>query len=181
VARSRQSAAPASTFVQCDIRDRASTMAPPANQAARTTVTPTEKELIRSTWAAVVPIQAAASDLFYERLFELDPKLASLFAATDMQRQGRMLMQTLSIVVKSLDDLSVVIPAVEALGRRHVAYGVQSEDYETVGGALLWTLEQGLGDAFTPEARAAWAGAYGIVSSVMVAAAEQVEIEAPAA
>jgi hemoglobin-like flavoprotein len=144
-------------------------------------VTPIEKELIRSTWAAVVPIQDVASDLFYKRLFEVDPKLASLFAHTDMQRQGRMLMQTLAIVVKSLDDLSVVVPAVEALGRRHVGYGAQPEDYGTVGGALLWTLEQGLGDAFTPEVRVAWAGAYGIVSSVMIAAAEQVELEAPAA
>ncbi|HEV8696367.1 MAG TPA: globin family protein [Candidatus Limnocylindrales bacterium] len=144
-------------------------------------MTPTEKQLIRSTWAAVEPIQDVASDLFYARLFELDPKLAALFAETDMRRQGRMLMQTLAIVVKSLDDLSVVVPAVEALGRRHVGYGVQPEDYGTVGAAFLWTLEQGLGDAFTPEARAAWAGAYGIVSSVMIAAAEQVEIEATAA
>jgi len=144
-------------------------------------VTPTEKQLIRSTWAAVEPIQDVASDLFYARLFELDPRLAALFAETDMRRQGRMLMQTLAIVVKSLDDLSVVVPAVEALGRRHVGYGVQPEDYATVGGALLWTLEQGLGDAFTPEVHAAWAGAYGIVSSVMIAAAEQVQIEAPAA
>ena len=144
-------------------------------------VTPTEKQLIRTTWAAVEPIQDVASDLFYARLFELDPRLAALFAETDMRRQGRMLMQTLAIVVKSLDDLSVVVPAVEALGRRHVGYGVQPEDYATVGGALLWTLEQGLGDAFTPEVRAAWAGAYVIVSSVMIAAAEQLEIEASAA
>ena len=144
-------------------------------------MTPTEKQLIRSTWAAVEPIQDVASDLFYARLFELDPRLAALFAETDMQHQDRMLMQTLTIIVKSLNDLSVVVPAVEALGRRHVGYGVQPEDYATVGGALLWTLEQGLGDAFTPEVRAAWAGAYGIVSSVMIAAAEQVEIEASAA
>ena len=143
-------------------------------------MTPTEKQLIRSTWAAVEPIQDVASDLFYARLFELDPRLAALFAETDMRRQGRMLMQTLAIVVKSLDDLSVVVPAVEALGRRHVGYGVQPEDYATVGGALLWTLEQGLGDAFSPEVRSAWAGAYGIVSSVMIAAGER-GIEEPAA
>jgi nitric oxide dioxygenase len=144
-------------------------------------VTLTEKQLIRSTWAAVEPIQDVASDLFYARLFVLDPKLAALFAETDMRRQGRMLMQTLAIVVKSLDDLSVVVPAVQALGRRHVGYGVVPEDYATVGSALLWTLEQGLGEAFTPAVSAAWAGAYGIVSSVMIAAAEQVEIETSAA
>ena len=144
-------------------------------------MTPTEKQLIRSTWAAVEPIQDAASDLFYAHLFELDPRLAQLFAETDMRRQGRMLMQTLAIVVKSLDDLSTVIPAVQALGRRHVGYGVQTKDYATVGEALLWTLETGLGDAFTPEARAAWAGAYGVVSTVMIEAADDVLIEAPAA
>ena len=144
-------------------------------------MTPSEKQVIRSTWAAVEPIQDAASDLFYARLFELDPRLAELFAETDMRRQGRMLMQTLAIVVKSLDDLAVVVPAVEMLGRRHVGYGVQAEDYATVGEALLWTLEQGLGEAFTPEARDAWAGAYGVVSTVMIAAAEDSLIEAPAA
>ena len=144
-------------------------------------MTPTDKQLIRSTWAAVEPIQDAASDLFYERLFELDPWLAELFAETDMRRQGRMLMQTLAIVVKSLDDLSAVVPAVQALGRRHVGYGVKAEDYATVGEALLWTLEAGLGDAFTPEARTAWAGAYSVVSTVMIEAAADLLIEAPAA
>ena len=144
-------------------------------------MTPSEKQVIRSTWAAVEPIQDAASDLFYARLFGLDPRLAELFAETDMRRQGRMLMQTLAIVVKSLDDLAVVVPAVEMLGRRHVGYGVQVEDYAIVGEALLWTLEQGLGEAFTPEARDAWAGAYGVVSTVMIAAAEDSLIEAPAA
>jgi hemoglobin-like flavoprotein len=145
------------------------------------TVNAADKQLIRSNWAAVEPIQDVASDLFYARLFELDPWLAELFAETDMRRQGRMLMQTLAIVVKSLDDLSVVIPAVEALGSRHVGYGVKPADYQTVGAALLWTLGQGLGDAFTPQARAAWAEAYAILSSVMISAAERTQLEASAA
>jgi len=138
-------------------------------------MTPKQQQLIRSTWAAVTPIADQAAALFYQRLFTLDPALAILFDGVEMTKQGRMLMQTLAIVVKSIDDLPSAVPAVEALGRRHAGYGVQVRDYPTVGEALLWTLEAGLGDRFTPDARRAWAHAYEIVSSVMIAAAEDAE------
>ena len=138
-------------------------------------MTPKQQQHIRSTWAAVTPIADQAAALFYERLFTLDPALAILFDGVEMTKQGRMLMQTLAIVVKSIDDLPAIVPAVEALGRRHAGYGVQVRDYPTVGEALLWTLETGLGDRFTPDARRAWAHAYEILSSVMIAAAEDVE------
>lgn len=135
-------------------------------------MTRTQKSLIRTTWAAVAPMSDQAAALFYARLFELDPELARLFERTNMIQQGRMLMQTLAVVVKSVDDLATIVPAVEALGRRHAGYGVRCQDYATVGSALLWTLETGLGEAFTPAARQAWATAYEILSSVMIAAAD---------
>ena len=135
-------------------------------------MTPKQQSLIRATWALVAPISDQAAALFYRRLFELDPELARLFERTNMIQQGRMLMQTLAVVVKSVDDLARIVPAVEALGRRHADYGVQAADYATVGEALLWTLETGLGEAFTPAARQAWATAYQILSSVMIAAAD---------
>lgn len=135
-------------------------------------MTPKQQHLIRSTWASVAPISDQAAKIFYRRLFELDPDLARLFERVDMIKQGRMLMQTLAVVVKSVDDLAAIVPAVEALGRRHAAYGIRTPDYATVGEALLWTLETGLGEAFTPAARQAWATAYEILSSVMISAAE---------
>jgi nitric oxide dioxygenase len=143
-------------------------------------MTPKQQHLIRSTWALVAPITDQAAALFYRRLFELDPDLARLFERVDMIKQGRMLMQTLAVVVKSVDDLAAIVPAVEALGRRHAAYGVATKDYATVAEALLWTLETGLGDAFTPAARQAWATAYQILSSVMIAAAEAEAMSATA-
>jgi len=88
-----------------------------------------------------------------------------------MAAQRKVLMQTLTVVVKSLDRLDQIVPAVQALGRRHAGYGVREAHYATVGAALLWTLEQGLGEAFTPPVREAWATAYGILASVMVEAA----------
>lgn len=94
------------------------------------------------------------------------------FGGTDMVRQGRMLMQTLGVVVASLDALERVVPAIEPLGRRHVAYGVEPAHHETVGAALHWTLEQGLRSAFGPEDREAWAEAYGVVAGLMMTAAE---------
>jgi hemoglobin-like flavoprotein len=134
-------------------------------------MTPTEIGLIRSSWAAVEPIADTAAALFYGRLFELDPAIERLFRRTDMAAQRKNLMQTLTVVVKSLDTLDQIVPAVQALGRRHAGYGVREAHYATVGESLLWTLEQGLGDAFTPDVRAAWTEAYGTLATVMIEAA----------
>jgi hemoglobin-like flavoprotein len=134
-------------------------------------MTPTEIGLIRNSWAAVVPIADTAAGLFYARLFELDPAIERLFRRTDMDAQRKNLMQTLTVVVKSLDALDQIVPAVQALGRRHAGYGVRESHYTTVGEALLWTLEQGLGEGFTPDVRAAWGEAYGTLATVMIEAA----------
>jgi hemoglobin-like flavoprotein len=144
-------------------------------------MTPTQVGLIRESWAAVEPIADAAAGLFYGRLFELDPALERLFRKTDMDRQRKVLMQTLTVVVKTLDRIEQLLPAVEALGRRHAGYGVRDSHYATVGAALLWTLEQGLGEAFTPAVREAWTEAYGTLASVMIEAAKSYPAEAEAA
>ena len=133
-------------------------------------MTPHHAHLIRSTWAQVVPIADQAAGLFYERLFTLDPTLRRLFRRTDMEAQRRNLVQTLAVVVRSIDTLEPLLPAVQALGRRHAGYGVRPSHYATVGHALLETLEMGLGSAFTPEARDAWAEAYGLIAGVMQSA-----------
>jgi hemoglobin-like flavoprotein len=131
-------------------------------------MTPRQKELVRDSFALVEPIADAAATIFYDRLFALDPNLRRLFAATDMAAQRKNLMQTLTVVVRGIDRLDNLVPAVEALGRRHAGYGVRAEDFETVGAALLDTLEVGLGAAFTTETRDAWLAAYGILASVMM-------------
>jgi hemoglobin-like flavoprotein len=129
-------------------------------------MSPESKRLVMDSWEKVEPIKEVAAALFYGRLFELDPSLRHLFRG-DLAGQGRKLMQALTMVVRGLDRLDLLLPAVEALGRRHGAYGVQDEHYETVAQALLWTLERGLGDAFTPDTRDAWAQAYGMLADVM--------------
>ena len=143
-------------------------------------MTPNQIDLIRASWAKVEPITDTAATLFYGRLFELDPSVRPLFAHTDVAKQGKVLMQTLTVVVKGLDRLDTLVPAVQALGRRHAGYGVRAEDYSTVGAALLWTLEQGLGPDFDDPTREAWGLAYGTLASVMLDAAAEVA-EAPAA
>jgi hemoglobin-like flavoprotein len=135
-------------------------------------VTPTQIDLIRASWTKVEPIADTAAQLFYGRLFELDPRTKVLFRRTDMEAQRKNLVQTLAVVVKSLDKLDQIVPAVAALGRRHAGYGVRAADYDTVGAALLWTFEQGLGPDFDEPTREAWAMAYGVLASVMIEAAE---------
>jgi hemoglobin-like flavoprotein len=133
-------------------------------------MTEEQKALVQSTWEKVVPIADTAAKLFYEKLFELDPNLRPLFKP-DMTEQRKVLMNTITFAVRGLDKLDEVVPAVQALGRRHVDYGVKDRDYDTVGAALLWTLGQGLGDAFTPEVKEAWTTVYGLLATTMKEAA----------
>ncbi len=126
-------------------------------------LTQTQIDLVKGSFIHVEPIADTAAGLFYERLFQLDPTLRPLFKR-DMTEQGRMLMQMIAIAVHSLDNLDAVVPAVKALGQRHVGYGVQPAHYETVGAALLWTLEQGLGDTFTPDVKEAWTAVYTLLA-----------------
>ena len=133
-------------------------------------MTPEQIELVKSSWAKVLPIADQAAALFYGRLFELDPALKPLFKG-DMREQGAKLMKMINTAVNGLDRIEAIVPAVQALGERHVAYGVRERDYDTVGVALLWTLEKGLGEAFTPEVGQAWAGTYGLLADTMKAAA----------
>jgi hemoglobin-like flavoprotein len=130
-------------------------------------MSPESRGLIRNTWQLVVPIADTAAGLFYNRLFETDPRLRKLFDGVDLQSQRRKLIQALALVVGSLDRIEQLAPALEALGQRHRTYGVANEHYDTVGAALLWTLERGLGTAWSMEARAAWADAYRLVASLM--------------
>jgi len=134
-------------------------------------VDPTDVTLVKDSFALVVPIREKAAELFYARLFAIDPGTRSLFAKSDMKQQGSKLMAALSMVVGGLDRPETIVPAAENLARRHVAYGVTEAQYGSVGAALLWTLEQGLGPEFTPEVAAAWTAAYGLLSGVMIAAA----------
>jgi hemoglobin-like flavoprotein len=129
-------------------------------------MTPEQKRLVQESFEQVAPISELAASLFYERLFELNPKLRHLFKG-DLKEQGRKLMQMLAVVVKGLDRPNELVVAAQALGQRHVAYGVKDEDYETVGAALLWTLAKGLGAAFTAEVKDAWAAAYKLLTAAM--------------
>lgn len=134
-----------------------------------------QKQLIRQTFAQVEPIAHVAAALFYGRLFEIAPATRELFRddpwTPGMVRQGTMLMQTLRVAVAHLDTLEAVLPSIRELARRHVGYGVQPTHYDAVGAALLWALEQGLGDAFTPAVREAWAALYTTLATAMQQAA----------
>ena len=138
-------------------------------------MTPQQIQDVRRTWAMVAPIADQAAVLFYERLFTIDPPTRALFRRTDMTAQRATLMGTLALVVKGLDELDRLAPAVESLGRRHAGYGVVASHYVSVGAALLWTLEQGLGAEFTPAVREAWTTAYLTLADVMQDAAARLE------
>ena len=133
-------------------------------------VTLRQIELVQDTFDVIAPIADDAAALFYRRLFEIDPTLRAMFKG-DMAEQRRKLMQMLTAAVKGLPRLDRLVPVVEELGRRHATYGVTDDHYDTVGAALLWTLEKGLGDAFTDEAREAWATVYGLLATTMKQAA----------
>jgi nitric oxide dioxygenase len=135
-------------------------------------MTPHQIKLVQTSFAKVAPIAATAADLFYGRLFEIAPQVRAMFP-DDLSDQKKKLMAMLGFAVAGLSHLDTLVPAVQALGRRHVGYGVTAAHYTPVGAALLWTLQQGLGEAFTPEVKDAWATAYIILSTTMIDAANE--------
>lgn len=126
--------------------------------------------LVRESFDLVEPIAPQAGALFYANLFEADPSLQGMFKG-DIEAQGVKLMQMISLAVSKLDEPEVLMPVLQKLGQRHAIYGVHDEHYDTVGGALLKTLYQGLGVAYTPEVEEAWIDVYGALASTMKAAA----------
>lgn len=135
-------------------------------------MTPEQIDKVQASFAKVVPISDEAGRIFYGRLFNIAPEVRPLFRG-DLDEQARKLMMMLATVVNGLKNLDVIIPAAQALAVRHVAYGVEPAHYAPVGEALLWTLEQGLGDGFDAETRDAWVAAYTTLSGVMIEAARE--------
>ena len=130
-------------------------------------MTPDQVAAIQASFGKVAPISEQAAALFYGRLFEIAPEVKPLFRG-DMKEQGRKLMATLAIAVNGLGDVASILPAVSALAKRHVEYGVKPSHYQPVGAALLWTLERGLGEQWTPDLKVAWSEAYALLSQFMI-------------
>jgi hemoglobin-like flavoprotein len=130
-------------------------------------MTPEQARLITTSWSSVASIADSAIEQFYNRLFEIDPSARALFRATNMPEQRRKVIEALSLALQSLDDLDALTPTLDDLGRRHQRYGVTDAHYDSVGQALLSTLEQGLGAAWTPAMAAAWTELFGQLSSAM--------------
>lgn len=140
-------------------------------------MTPADVTLVQNSFRKIVPIADQAAALFYARLFELDPALRAMFRG-DMLDQGRKLMSVLSNAVASLENLESVLPSVRSLGQRHVGYGVLEEHYASVGAALIWTLQKGLGPEFTPAVCAAWTDTYTLLATTMIQAQRGAEVAA---
>jgi hemoglobin-like flavoprotein len=130
-------------------------------------MTPDQVKLVQQSFAKVAPIADQAAVMFYDRLFEIAPAVKALFPS-DMAEQRRKLMATLAIVVNGLSNLEQILPAASSLATRHVAYGAKPEHYPVVGSALLWTLEKGLGEAWTSDVADAWTAAYTMLSGFMI-------------
>jgi hemoglobin-like flavoprotein len=133
-------------------------------------MTPDQVKLVQESFAKVAPISDRAAAIFYDRLFEVAPQVKAMFPA-DLTEQRKKLMATLAVVVNGLGNLETILPAASALAIRHVSYGAKAEHYPVVGGALLWTLEKGLGDGWTSEVADAWSKAYGTLSGFMISEA----------
>ena len=151
--------------------------APPANrsQQAATEVSAKEIQLLRKSFAWIEPKAAIAGLIFYRNLFTLEPSLKSMFH-TSIELQGRKLMESLNFTVATFENPAVLVPVLEGLGRRHVSYGVKDIHYDTVIAALLETLKEVLGAAFTSDVHAAWQAALGFVANTMKRGASQTAI-----
>jgi hemoglobin-like flavoprotein len=141
-------------------------------------MTPEHVRIVQSTWVKVLPIKDTAAQLFYARLFEMDPSLRALFRS-DMRQQGEKLMQLIDGAVNGLSRMEGIVSAIQELGRRHANYGVKDHHYGTVGAALFWALGKSLGAEFTPEAKDAWATVYAVLATTMQEAAATTRVTNP--
>ena len=132
-------------------------------------VTAAQKQLVQTSFKLVEEKADIAADLFYQRLFDAAPELRSLFPE-DLRDQKKKLMGALKVLVNTLDNPDKLIPILEDMGRKHKGYGVVEDHYVPVADALVWTLEEGLGAAFTEEVRHAWTALYSAVASIMIEA-----------
>ena len=142
---------------------------PPDDGGTGSPISRTDIDLVRQSFAQIEPISMVVSRTFYERLFESSPEIRTMFTG-DMEAQGERLMDMIGAAIAGLDDLEALIPILQQLGIRHKNYGVQVSHYAAVAEALLWTLEQGLTDAFTPEVRNAWVNVYTVLAETMISA-----------
>src|SRR5262245_36073018 len=126
--------------------------------------------LVKKSWKQAMTVPSTVAELFYGKLFSLDPSIKPLFR-NDMKEQGRKLTTMITTAVNGLTRPETIVSAVQELGRRHRGYGVKPEHYDNVGKALLWTLGYGLGEAFTPEIEQAWVATYGVLAKTMQEAA----------
>lgn len=129
-------------------------------------MTPKKIDLVEASWTNVLPIEDKIATFFYDKLFTLDPGLKALFAG-DIDEQGRKLVSMIGAAVSSLGGFDTIVPDLQALILRHVDYDFKDSDYDTVGIALIWALEQGLGDAFTADVRTAWIKTYALLADAM--------------
>lgn len=137
-------------------------------------MTPEQIKLVQDSFEQVAPIADTAAELFYGKLFEIAPEVKPMFKS-DMSEQGKKLMTMIGVAVRGLNDLEKIVPAVQQLGVRHIEYGVKEAHFAPVGESLLWTLEQGLGDAWNDDLKVAWATTYGVLADTMIAAMKEAE------
>lgn len=129
-------------------------------------MTPKQIDLVEASWANILPTEDKIATFFYDKLFVLDPGLKTLFAG-DINEQGRKLVSMIGVAVSSLGGVDTIVPDLQVLILRHVDYDFKDSDYDTVGIALIWALEQGLGDAFTADVRTAWIKTYALLADAM--------------
>lgn len=123
-------------------------------------------QLIRQSLTQVRPVADRVAESFYAHMFEIAPHLRKLFSG-NMKRQGAMLMTSLELAVSSFDDMERVLPAVQALGERHISYGVKKEYYSYAKESFLWALEAHLKDEFNPTVKDAWSEAFDTLIEAM--------------
>jgi hemoglobin-like flavoprotein len=137
----------------------------------RHVMTPEQQQLVKNSWAQLESDSRKAANLFYGRLFEVYPEVRPLFRG-DMEAQGRKLMDMINVAVNSLDNLEPLTGVIRYSGKRHADYGVRDKDYDKVADALLWTLEHGLGNDFTPPVKEAWVAVYDTLADLMKSGAK---------
>lgn len=131
-----------------------------------------DTKLLKDSFALVAPRGAELVRFFYAEVFYRGgPDVIDMFPP-GMSAQRDRLLGALVKIVSEVDDLDALSAFLAGLGRDHRKFAVAPEHYDVVGAALLATLQHFAGEAWTPELRETWAGAYALIAEVMKAGAE---------
>ncbi|MCH8619005.1 NO-inducible flavohemoprotein [Undibacterium sp. TS12] len=127
------------------------------------------RDLVKATVPVLKEHGVTLTRHFYARMFAHNPELKPVFNQGNQQSGGQQQALAMAVLAyaEHIDDPMVLLPVLTLVANKHVSVGIRAEHYPIVGGHLLASIKEVLGEAASDELIAAWAAAYGQLADVL--------------